>query len=485
MSWKRLLPLQVRDVEILLEQSSDGEGFRLRRGEKVLDLTSSEADAAGRQPGKDLEAVLRASGYSIYEPERSDRFMHDIGELQRRVHRDARTAILLDSTTVAHAADVVAGSLLPTPVALLDLASVTFALVMYDRVLVLNHGDRLAPVRHAVEDLDLHPKHRILRDTLWELCQEAYTAGGRRPAMAKWHSAWGRLLDIDPADLHLDLNAYDRYTDSPGDWAGAIEGDAGNELTLAWLATGATPSVRDDYLSVVTMRAIFNDFLSARLRVPYLASSLRAPIHCELIAARARVLLAADDVLARVAPPPLGHGRGPYRVATAAPFPLALALTKMSHPEDYWAAITELRLRMQPLRDSLRRARDGDQNDPTAYLRQVKESLSATCSQVPKDVADVVATMAPLGFSDPASATVGLVVKLLGLTGSSRQMRDLFWRVFRPELHLLLDLRSQAKRLGDVSDQVRTIWGHDVDHKELQRLASIQPLTSSRLGDLS
>jgi hypothetical protein len=156
----------------------------------------------------------------------------------------------------------------------------------------------------------------------------------------------------------------------------------------------------------------------------------------------------------------------------------------MSCPEDYWRCVVKLRRSTAGLRDGLRKDRQVWAEDPVGYVRTTTRRIKSGQNTAIKDAVDVGTSVLTAVSPDPASATGAAIAKLLALGASSQRVRRAYWRIFRPELQVLFDLKSQALRLSELATRVGAIWASDLDQAELEHLAGVQSPAFLKLGDL-
>lgn len=226
--------------------------------------------------------------------------------------------VMLDSSTIAGAWACV-GSRYPqaAPLYLLDLSVLTFALLCFDRVVLQPQG-AMSRGPGYFEDavINLEYPCGFIPDTLWTMCAGLSPGplGASSADLGEFTRAWttfpyGDASEPDDSGIRLDFDAYDRYQDSPLGWNGIFAHEYASTLLNGSVLSDKVE--RNEYLSIQTMRTLFNDRLAGYLQVPYLASSFRAPIQSLLLARKAETQLLVDRIIASLGPPPPRPGPTP------------------------------------------------------------------------------------------------------------------------------------------------------------------------------
>ena len=378
--------------------------------------------------------------------------------------------VMLDTTTLRDAVFTIQHK--PTALGLLDLATVANAVTFFDTILV--QPDYLTEVSDIAEPCGIQPLRYDRAAIVDELCTPA---------------------EIDP-------HAWDGYQHSPWYWNGIVATDYMFPMFGSSPLGPSTESSQDQrrFLGIQTARTMFNDGLAAKLGVPSMAASLRAPIQAYLIETRLRRQMIMDRVIEELTgPDTVGRSRAGladrtdlasiYAQDYAAPFVLGLILERMKRPADFWPLLAEYRERFRPLRRHILETREDWDGRTARYTRELLAKIgqaSGTVTDARSDVIDTVAaTVSPI--AGPGGPAVSLGVKVLASLVPAEQLRRYYHRWFRPELYLLSSLRSEAQHLHAFDTRIKKIWGGEWETSDavlMQRLCDSNPLTSLRLIDL-
>lgn len=486
--------------EILRWFDVEGSTIYLRRVDERFVLSS--ADAQVELTVDEAAEILNLPP----EPFRSlDRLGVDLGQdspgrppfqnrlsLMSQLPQDELLA-LVDTTTLMGAHLCLSGDVV-SPLCLLELSTLTFALLCFDHIVV--QPTFLAALPSMPEELGailplVYPPD-FIPQTLWSLCAGIHGRAGSEVDAAEYAQAWAQALQVE--DVHLDLRAYDRYQDSPFAWNGVFaHGYIGDLFSASSSTTTAEARrVRNEFLSIQTMRTLFNDRIAGYIQLPYLASSSRAPIQGLLLRRKAERQLLADRLLASLGPSKIEPGQdelGPYAAEISAPFLLGLILEQMNSPDDYWTVVSSYRTQFGALRRRIVRERTDWEGRPGAYLRKLLEPLAELNPLYTRSVdASAVVAGAVATAIRPDLAAAGVGVKLARLVFPAERVRMKYYKRFRPELHLLFSVAREAESLRAVEDRIGHIWGKTWQASEretLMRLAAMQPPDFSRLRSLA
>jgi hypothetical protein len=460
--WREFVTITIAGVPLVIEQSPDGKRHRIRTADpknSAVELTASEAEALAELPPDDLGSLLEASHHRLGRPQWPREYRDDLNRLRSRLPTDG-LCVLLDTTTVFHATRL-AGHAQPDAVALLDLALLAFAVVLFDDVVVLS-ATRASPrvLQEAFVELALDPRDSVVANTLWTIAREAHGAAENPRRLQRWKGAWAGLLGVPSEQITLDMDAYDTYTDSPPDWDGTIARHyATREALVDWWDVSRDPDERSRFLSIQTLRTVFNDRLGTELGVPYMASCIRSTVHAELVWAKGDLQLLTDQLVANTAGarPAGGDSSHRYRVEVRAPFVLGLALERMRDPEDLWPVLLTLRQEFAPLRKQLAKDRETWESDAGSYVAAYRKRLGDAPDFLKSAKTVVDAAAVPL--VDPVLPGSSAVAKSLIAALPASRVRRLYWRVFRPEMHLLFRVQREAGALRPLWNRVQAIWG--------------------------
>lgn len=464
----------------VLVRCADGEEVELS-GAEVAELLNARPHAFAR---------LDRLGVDVGQAPSDSFFTEHQAHLLRQLP-DEELLVMLDTSTLNGAALCIGGSYV-SPASLLELSVLTFALVCCDRIVVQPGSVLSIPEELAQAFISLRYPPDFIPQTLWSFCADLYNDEDAE-TRDEYARAWARFFDVPPTDLKVDLRLADGYQDSPLQWSGVFAHayfEARVPPAFGQASVGDDARERDTFLALATMRTLFNDRLAGFLRVPYLASSLRGPVHAVLLARKAERQLVADRLIAALGPPAAdASDSGPYMSEVSAPFLLGLVLERMQQPGDYWQVVAEYRKRFAPLRRRLLRDRDAWNGRAGPYLHSLLAPLAETNEVFRRSIdgaAIVTSTLASAIRPDVAAASAG--VKLARLAFPAEHVRRAYYRCFRPELHLLLSVASEADALRSVEDRIEALWGKAwtrSDRDALARLAAVQPPDFARLRSLA
>lgn len=393
-------------------------------------------------------------------------------------------SVLLDSTTLRNAEDCLNGHV--TPVNLLDLSVFCTAVICYDRVVVQPFRSEILDEFPAVfSPLDYSPN--AISGTLWTICAELFNSHGpNSPDIRELESAWKETFKRD--DIALDIPSTDHYQDSPGLWDGIPASQFAERL---FSGAGVERNHLNRFLSVQTMRALFNDVLAGLMGVPYVSTSIRAPILVVIMQRKVKLKPIVDAVIEALSSPARGmpDGELSYASAISAPFFLGVVLERSQRPGDILGNLIMYREKAEPLRRQLNKDREAWSGRGNAYLRKVCQSMTrfvATETDLAeKAVNTTVATLSPLvTASQPYVQMASLGVKLTMLLRPLDKMKTLYNRVFKPHIYWLNELSDEAKAVRDVDVQLLRVFGHSWTKEmrsQLELLAATYPAAFAKL----
>jgi hypothetical protein len=403
---------------------------------------------------------------------------------------------MLDTTTIRNAFECLEYHIV-TPLHLLDLSIVVFAALCFDRIVVQPMQGTIAEYFKQRSDIFswmVYPDE-FIPGTLWSLCVDSasdgrHTQGNGSDSHNTLEKAWGDFLGMNPGEFSLNLRAYDAHQDSPRYWSGELASHYSSELFQGNIRTPAQQAQRDEFLSIQTMRVLFNDKLSGFLELPYLTSSFRSCIHSQLIARKVETRLLLDKLLSAFGSPDQDAKKAsPYVSEVSAPFLLGLILENMETPKDFWSELYKYRERFAPLRKDVLENRDKWEGSSANYLAKFQPILNKELDRLYRTGDDIIEAGISVGTKlATANATdfglVGLGVKLLALLNPGEKLYKLTTKYFKPEVYLMFSLAHEAKQLRRVDERVFAIWGRRWTREELElleRLASSHPAEFLRL----
>ena len=456
-------------------QERGGRHFVYGAGGSEQELTDAETEQVSRHAD---EFSVRAEERGLRLEDSPTQARSFLGEFREALPAD-RLAVLVDTTTIHNAREaLLTRGRAPAPIALLDLSVLTAAATLFDTIVI--QPERFPPL-DDVRDLTqvLQPTYEVHLE-LERIYGEVWEAFNRRHERTVYGKKWAEFLDTTTRELPLDLDAV-RTLD--------IEMTFGYSSTAEIADAFATPrgaSGRENELAVAlaihTVRTGFNDAIAGMLGVPYLATSVRLPVSSDLADRKTRLLLILRQLIANSSPP--GRAQPATfapRTQIAAPMLLGLVLERMSKPEDYRAALDEVRERFAPLREQLREDRETAQWDrkPQLYMQRFAKHLGATdATFAGAQGAGLGAVQAGLKMTtalDPSFVTAAL--KIVAAVKPLQLAHHAYLRLWRPEIYVFMNLAKEARRLSLLDSRIKSIWGSELDpaqQRQLDRFASLR-----------
>src|ERR1700759_4782422 len=266
-----------------------GSNVLFTRKENAWSITGPDLPSPINLDDPDANAAMVIGQRSIPHPDiinlgldpRRDALASDVTFLRTQVGETE--SVLLDTTTLASA--ILALKWRPSPASLLDLSTVTNAFILYDQVIVQDSA-RLSDMHQVLITLKnvikiLEYDRSIVSGTLWTANVEAANAATKEapnPIVDAWREFFGNNY------ISLNRAIWDREQDSPAGWDGVPASYYfGNSLPSGAPVKGEALRSLNDFLSVQTIRTIFNDNLAAMLGVPYIPTSIRSPVYSVLL----------------------------------------------------------------------------------------------------------------------------------------------------------------------------------------------------------
>lgn len=442
-----------------------GDTWRLERpGAAPVDLSDAEAAILLRRRGETGRSLVREG-----LPAADGRLRAELDEIHGRYDEDA-LAVMLDSTTLRNVSAALASTTVG-PLQLMDLALVVHAVVLHDVVLV---GTSLSDVFGGLSGApDLFVPARLssreTTETLWSLCVEQLQIGVA--LQSEFAEDWQELLRRrDPVPIDLRTVIHDQP--SPGMWDGTVASDY---MDLAYAGVSLEGRALTEFLSVQTMRTLYNDRVAGMLGVPLWSSAFRSPISARLLRQKAEKRPVADEVLGRLMPRQAPSG--PYMQRLKLPPLLSLLLRGMVDLNEFWPAVQDLRADFQPVRDAIRRARGSGESDLLRRYGRWIESVGAGAARTTatQDAAEAALAVLVAPTSAPVQALT-LMGKLASARGVSA-VRDGLIRALRPDLHVIGNVAHEARRLLEIEHELARLWGRQwtrEDFDDLERLSKAQ-----------
>lgn len=391
--------------------------------------------------------------------------------------------VLLDTTTVRNAL-LALETHTPTPLALLDLATLSTALVCYDYVVIQSADLALRERLAGVGGVFLELPEEELQKLLLQQCGHAlHLLGFQDGLRERLERDWEEFLGWPAGRCQLDVEQWDREQHSPPDWDGIVASMYMDDF----FGIPADGPKREIFLGIQTVRTFANDAVANNLGIPYLAAPFRAPVQSMLIREKHENQRAIEKILQAIGPQPVNVARTtdePYSRQFSAPFVLGLILRKMQGPGDYWHLIAEYRERFRPLREQLERDRcewDGNIGPYARKLIQRACGIPEVLTQG-EDIAVGVTTAVA-----SAVAPWALLIKFASLYQPARKIYRRVQQRCQPHLYLINSLRGEAECLKAADWQVKRVWGcqwNEHQYKQLDQLRASNPLPLLRMGTL-
>jgi len=342
----------------------------ISRGECVK-VTDNEATQFLNASEDRLDRNLQYQSIYLDNCSRNAPLAREANFIRSNLPRDC-LLVMLDTTTVQNALRCLDG--IVTPLNLLDLGILTFASVCFDRVVVQPSGafNRKKIDKHSdIFSMIKYPKESFITETLWNMCASiSNEVSPSCETKSEFEEAWCHFLGVPSGEIKLNLRAWDRYQDSPPFWNGIMASYYADFTDEDNLRPEGNKTERDEFLSIQTMRLLFNDELAGFLGLPYLSSSFRSCIHSNLIAKKVEMRLLLDKLISSIGPrPPEPDMDYPYASECSAPFLLGLILEQMERPDDFWSILGNYRRRFAPLRKKILEDKDKWIGGSSNYLR--------------------------------------------------------------------------------------------------------------------
>jgi hypothetical protein len=461
------------------EQEADlqvrGERYFLSgAGGSEQELTQAEAEQLSRH-ADNLTARAESRGLLLADsPVPTTSWL---SELRQKLPSD-RLTVLVDTTTIYNAGEALhTRGRAPSPIALLDLSVLTAAATLFDTIVI--QPERFPPLEE-IRDLTevLQPTEEAHQLELERIYEEVWDGFNRPRELSTYAARWAKFLAVTADDLRLDLDPVRTLNEEM-----TCDYSSTAEITEAFGIAGG-PAGREEQLAVAlgihTVRTGFNDAIAGALGLPYLATSVRLPISSRLANSKTDVLRVLRELIANSNPPgPSEPAMFAPRTQIAAPLLLGLVLEQMSKPEDYRAALDDIRQRFAPLRAELRDDRETAPWDekPGRYLQRFTKHLGGTGPLAPaQDVlAGAAQPVATFVAGDPGFTTAAL--KAIMAVKPLDMAHRAYLRLWRPEIYVLLNVAQEAGQLSRLNSRIRRIWGSELDLTQqdlLERFANLR-----------
>jgi hypothetical protein len=451
--------------------------------ERTVVLDTSEANAAFRL------AQSSAGSIQIAGLDDDDELPVDLSRVRDQI--PSEDAILLDTTTLFDASLAIKDG--PSPFTLLDLSTIANAFSLFENVVIQGPKTTAGVIKPLKRTLGsaltiLNYDQDFVVDRLWEIYAPLADdlSPDEGPLISAITDAWRTFLS--KPDIVLHKRFLKKLQNSPRYWDGVPATHyIGRNLGLD---PEADKESLNEFVTVQTMRALFNDNLAGLLHVPYVPTSLRSPIYTELLRSKLEVQLLADKLLAALGPPILHELKpGPYAAELSAPFLLGILLSRITKPEDFWPALLELRQQLAPLRERLRLDRHDWHGRSANYLAEYLKHLKGYTPPSVQFAGQVVSGTATLGASVATASPLGggaakLLIKLVEALKPAEKAYQIYLRRFKPHVHVLVELDKEARALRSAETDIERLWKSSWtrhDHDVLEALSLSRPEMYSRL----
>lgn len=430
----------------------------------------------------DLAMSVRGGGR---EPTEAD--VRDVAQKLRQQAAAPGRGVLLDTSTAASVFGCLVGigDPYPGPFNVLDLSTLTFACLFYDKVFFLPSSFGWHLAEHVLPGIcELLDVPGLAADAtalgyLDEQAGDFLTADNWR---REFESDWEIFLHGSPQrsddpsrSVRLDSDKLSAWrTGFDPLWDNVSVSDAmSGRLDLGYLPE--RPGQADPFLTMATLRPLRSSAVAAALDIPYIASPLFSVPWRRISPMQGTQARAIDVLLGRLTPQPNPLiTQLPQLLSCAAPLPLGLVLVDMRTPDDYATAVLRWRERFAPLRARLHKDLITDHKSEAEVARRYADQLAvltsgrsvSTAVPVVQSALGSAAASAPVLFSGaPAIAVCGAAVAgslagLAAIPALTGRLGSLAARANRRHLLPLVALRDHAASLLDLADEVKRVWGH-------------------------
>ena len=478
---RRSLASQVLSGRMILLENDESKGLAaVDQNNESVPLTDGEASQLLNVGRNGLGWELQMVGIPI-EPH--------IGEIQMENANfldEFPNSVMLDTTTLRSAELCLRGVV--TPVSLLDLSVFCTAAICYDRIVVQPvHSDIITQYPRLFSVIKY--SNEAIEGTLWTMCADLLNSHSlNSPNTLMLEEAWRRMFGRD--DIRLDIQSTDMYQNSPPNWNGV---PASYFVDSLFSGSAIDRDSMNEFLSVQTMRTLFNDVLAGFLSIPYLSTSIRAPIISIVMQRKVQLQPLVDALIEAIATADatLEDKNLPFASELYAPFFLGLVLEKSNRPEDILPNILEYRRKAEPLRKQLATDREVWSGRGRPYLKNVIKSINKFRSNqtelAENAIKTTVSTLTPLvTATQPQTQMASLGIELAMLLRPMDKLNCLYNRIFRPHIYWLTELSEEAKALRNVESQLVRVFDHSWTkdkRRSLELLADTYPASFAKLRE--
>lgn len=401
----------------------------------------------------------------------------------------ASNCVWMDVTTLASAVDLLGGpAATVSPGTVLDLEAFVRSVVLYDHIFcmpnpevdVIALNERLGHERIVlplpIDKQDLYTPEWVtpLGALLYALYMQSTDwmwdrrVGARaemwRVMLDRWETVLGWRPNADETTV-----AFDRHMSSATrelvTWLTMLTETRTEDELLRQDAIGGFPEA---FIAQSATRCLFNSEIARTLSLPYTPNTARLPFRTAIIARQRDATMTAslDEVIdatvrQHLARLPLG--------GTIVPLPtfVAALTSRVDRTEQLPEALMNLRNQAHPLRQRRLELQEALDNPETriATVNKLTRALASDVERfrVTRAVTDWAATAATvivsLAFTSPVPAAIPTTIGLARMATTSHTLaRHLYPRLHRPYEHVLTDLGSTARNIGDAIPVMERLW---------------------------
>jgi len=452
-----------------------------------IELTHDELKLLSNYSTEEFQKTINLR-FNLNDESKKSCFEIEFEKIRRDLPSDS-LLVLLDTSTVANAFDCLNGRV--TPLNLLDLSVVTYAAICFDKIIIQpnpklalgkidNYSDIFFEIRYP-ED--------FVKQQLWGLLDTSFID------VKEIEDKWCNFLHLAPNEIDLSLYAYDEYQDSPMAWNGIVASHYSEFLNGLELKRDGDKKIRNEFLSIQTMRALFNDRLANMLGIPYLSSSFKSSIHSLILKYKVETRHILDRIIYSISSSENIENDHSYCSQYSAPFLLGLILEQMKEPYDYWEKLYYYRQKFSPLRKKILQDRDNWSGKPTEYLAQYLKFIDEINSGISPEfdrsknrinagaaIGSTICTVSPVELK-----LVGVGIKLLQVMIPTKQIHNFYLKHRKPAVYLFVEMAEEARHLRMVENHISRIWGKtwsrefheqlkefsDTSHHQFQKLRRV------------
>jgi hypothetical protein len=358
---------------------------------------------------------------------------------------DDSLVYLLDSTTVGTAVELVQGDV-PSPAAMLDLASVVFACVMSDFVVVPLHADWLPrPLEHVLLPFAGNNTTELTGPETRHL-----EALGRDATLIcelnrNWSQFFKRPVTIEGSwspDIYIGGPSWNRdfiYPPPPGCQTDMIDYSA-------------------EFAAYHSLNFFRRQMQADGLEADYHCSSFRFPAERVSLRQRRQFRWLADSILRSVEGKkelkPSAIREEPFTPRVEMPHLLSEALRRTRSRDGIWDAVLELRETFLPVREWMRDKKGHGLGDMTP-LKNLIERIGGGSSFGSRVDGYVSQGESVISKSPGLSLEGGLILKLLSVLHLGTQAQRVLEAITRPEVRVLRRYRDDILKPSAEGDLYR------------------------------